>query len=214
MLRLATLTALAVAFAVFAGEASAHRPDFGAGIYASPEAAYRIADPAVSIVVYRQVTCERPELWMELEAEAGFELFVQLLVPAIERLALYRPSLAIVGPGLPQSRIGIDIPPGLGAIVFDTGEVRPELFHEPFTDTDDWILLEQTVSLPSTGTYYVVAWDPGRTTGKLAVAVGTIEEFGLADIFRFPSWRRDARAFHELGRFAPEAPVMEQTCPR
>ena len=93
------------------------------------------------------------------------------------------------------------------------GDIHPEIFDERFTGTQDWILVEETVTLPESGTYYVVAWDPGHRTGKLAVAVGAVEEFGLGDILRFPGWRRDARAFHELDRFAPATPIVEQTCP-
>lgn len=194
--------------------AGAHRPDFGAGEYAGPATAYVIEDPGVSIVLYREVTCERPELWMRLDGLAGMELYVQLLVPAIAGLEDYRPSLAVVGPGLPRSRPGIDLPPGTGAAVFATASVEPVVFDEPFTGTRDWILVEETLLLPATGTYYVVAWDPGGATGKLAVAVGTREEFGLLDLFKFPGWRRDARAFHELGRSAPAEPTAQTVCPR
>lgn len=204
--------AAALAVTLSVGTASAHKPDFGEGEFAGPATAYQITDPAVSIVVYREVTCERPELWMELQAEAGLPLFVQLLTPVIDRLANYRPYLAIVGPGLPRQSIGIDLPPGSGAILFNTRNVQPVIFDERFTGTRDWILVEETVTLPQSGTYYVVAWDPGGQTGKLAVAVGTVEEFGVGDVFRFPGWRANAREFHELGRFAPTAPIVEQTC--
>jgi hypothetical protein len=78
----------------------------------------------------------------------------------------------------------------------------------------DWILLEETVALPASGTYYVVTWDPGHMTGKLTVAVGMVEQFGLAEILRLLSWLSDARAFHEMDRFAPDTPIEEQSCPR
>jgi len=204
--------AAALAVTLTAGVASAHKPDFGEGEFAGPATAYQITDPAVSIVVYRNVTCERPELWMELQAEAGLPLFVQLLTPVIDRLENYRPNLAIVGPGLPRQSIGIDLPSGSGAILFNTRNVQPEIFDERFTGTRDWVLVEETVTLPQSGKYYVVAWDPNHMTGKLAVAVGTVEEFGLGDIFRFPGWRSNARAFHELGRDAPATPIVEQSC--
>ncbi len=203
-----------VAAVLSAPPAAAHKPDFGEGAFADPATAYRIADPAVSIVVYREVTCDRPQLWMRLEGVTGLELFVQLLTPAIDRLAGYRPSLAIVGPGLPSARIGIDIPAGLGAVLFATGNVQPVVFDERFTGTRDWILVEETVRLPATGVYYVVAFDPGRQTGKLAVAVGTVEDFGLGDLFRFGDWRRQAREFHEIAGVAPAEPVVERVCPR
>ncbi len=204
----------AVATLLTVSSAAAHRPDFGTGEYANPLTAYVIEDPEVSIVVYRDVTCERPELWMRLEGVAGMELYVQLLVPAIERLEGYRPTLAVVGPGFPASRLGIDLPSGAGAVPFPTASLEPVVFDEPFTGTRDWILMEETLLIPQTGTYYVVAWDPRRSTGKLAVSVGTREAFGLVDLFRFPGWRRDAQAFHELGRFAPAEPVTERICPR
>lgn len=208
------MTGAALVVLLTATSAGAHRPDFGAGAYADPATAYVIENPAVSIVLYRQVTCERPELWMRFDGQAGMELYVQLLVPAIERLEGYRPTLAVVGPGFPRTRPGIDLPAGAGAVVFPTASVQPEVFDEPFTGTRDWILMEDTLQIPETGTYYVVAWDPRGATGKLAVAVGTREEFGLLDMFRFPGWRRDARAFHELGTFAPADPVVEVACPR
>jgi hypothetical protein len=47
--------------------ARAHKPSFGDDALDHPENAYEIADPAASIVVYRSVTCEHPELWMKLD---------------------------------------------------------------------------------------------------------------------------------------------------
>lgn len=202
-----------LAMLLSASAAGAHRPDFGDGDYANPDTAYVIEDPGASIVVYREVTCERPELWMRLVGQAGMPLYVQLLVPAIDRLSGYRPTLAVVGPGLPRTRVGIDVPAGAGAVAFQTDTVEPVVFDERFTGTRDWILVEETLILPQTGTYYVVAWDPGRSTGKLAVAVGTREVFGLLDLFRFPGWRRDARAFHEMGPATPGERYIERICP-
>ena len=207
------IVVVATACLLAATPSFAHKPDFGDGAYDGPASAYQVSDPEVSIVIYRDVTCERPELWLELRAEAGFPLFVQLLVPAIDRLTSYRPSLAVVGPGIQRRSIGIDLPAGMGATVFETDNVTPELFNEVFTGTQDWILVEETLVLPRSGTYYVVAWDPAGYTGKLAVAVGTVEDFGGGDLLQFPEWRREARSFHELGRFAPREQVAETRCP-
>jgi hypothetical protein len=194
--------------------ALAHKPFFGEDALDQPERAYVVADPAASIVVYRSVTCEHPELWMKLEGTQDFRLFVQLLKPQIDRLTDYKPSLALVGPGLamPEAEIGIEIPDGMGASVFPTDAVKPVAFDEPFTNTHDWILVEETIKLPTTGTFYVVAWDPGHRTGKLAVAVGTVESFGAADLANAAEWTRKTRSFHETPDYPPATAPMEMVC--
>jgi hypothetical protein len=204
----------ALAGCVMTGEVWAHSPTFDEGAYSSAEDPFLVDDPSVSIVLYRNVTCDQPELWMELRATAGFPLFVQLLIPQIDRLTDYRPSIAVVGPGLPPADLGIEIPDGMGAVVFDTTDVAtPEPFYEPFTQTNDLILVEETVTLPIDATYYVVAWDPERQTGKLAVAVGTVEQFGLDALAALPEWTRKTRAFHETPDYPPAEPIEEQVCP-
>lgn len=194
--------------------ARAHKPSFGDAELDHPESAYVIADPAASIVVYRSVTCEHPELWMKLDGTQDFPLFVQLLTPQIDRLADYRPSLALVGPGLamPEADLGIEIPDGMGATVYRTDAVQPVAFDEPFTDTHDWILVEETIKLPMTGTFYVVAWDPGHRTGKLAVAVGTVENFGAADFGNAAEWTQKTRTFHETPDYPPASETTEMVC--
>jgi hypothetical protein len=194
--------------------AKAHKPSFGEDELNHPENAYAIVDPAASIVIYRSVTCEHAELWMKLDGTQDFPLFVQLLTPQIDRLKDYRPSLALVGPGLPapEADLGIEIPAGMGATVFRTDAVEPVAFDEPFTDTHDWILVEETVKLPMTGTFYVVAWDPDHRTGKLAVAVGTVENFGPADFANAAEWTKKTRTFHETSDYPPASATTEMVC--
>ena len=194
--------------------ALAHKPAaFGEASYGSPKDAYEIEDAATSIVIYRTVTCERPELWMHVHADKDFPLFVQLLVPRIDRLADYRPSLAVVGAGLPTADVGIELPTGMGAVVFNSDDVAtPKVFAEPFTQTEDWILIEETVTLPAAGEYYVVAWDPAHRTGKLDVAVGTVEQFGADDFANATEWTKKTRTFHETSDYPPPTPIVDTAC--
>ncbi len=65
-------------------------------------------------------------------------------------------------------------------------------------------MLQQTVHLPQAGRYDLVAFslpdgehlDP--LWGKLWIAIGVREKFGLSDIVKLPSVVRDVRAFHEV----------------
>ncbi len=191
--------------------AGAHQPRFG-DYYAIDEA-YPVADPAVSIVVYKEVTCDSPQLWLALDPPDGFAAYVQLGVPQIDRLADYRPSLAVIAPGLPAPTepLPFALPEGTGVVVLPAADT-PTPFDEPFTQTSSWIWVEQTVELPQGGPAWLVAWDPSRRTGKLWVPTGTVEDFSTADVSDFVGWNRDVNAFHETARFEPADPEPQVTC--
>lgn len=179
--------------------ALAHRPTFSDGSAVDADSALEIDDITVSQVVYHEVTEDAPRLWQTFTAEQGAELWVQIGVPVIDRLKDYRPAVAVLGPGLPEVSLPFDIPDGLGGVIITTeGVDDPEVFHEHFTNTRSWILAEQTVQLADAGRYYLVAYVPSGEAGKLWVAVGTREVFGLADIFVAREWTTKARQFHEV----------------
>jgi monofunctional biosynthetic peptidoglycan transglycosylase len=123
---------------------------------------------------------------------------LQIGVPVLDRLRKYRPALALLGRGLPNVRLPFEYPSGLGGLVVDTRNVgEPREFYEPFTRTRSWILSEQDVQLPEAGRYYVVAFVPGGTPGKLWAALGRKEVWGPKDLLRMPQIIADVRKFHE-----------------
>jgi hypothetical protein len=198
----------------FPSPADAHRPTFGEG-FESEDTAFEVEDPDISIVLYKEVTCDDPELWMTYEAEAGFPLYIQLGVPNIYRLADYRPSLVLLHPGLPEADTDLpfEVPEGFGALVFDaTDRDEPDDFYEPFTATESWVWIEETVTLPESGTGYLVAYDPLGWTGKLWVAVGTVEDFSDVIPAQFGEWMREVNSFHETGAFEDPPAATDESC--
>lgn len=194
--------------------AQAHKPTFS-GDFRGPDRAYVVEDPEISIVVYQDITCEIDQLWFSFEAEAGFPLYIQLGVPVIDRLEDYRPSVALLAPGLeaPDEALPFDLPDGLGALVFHSDDVAvPGDFFEPFTSTSSWVLVEETVDLPEDGTGYLVAWDPAGWTGKLWLATGTVEDFSDVEFTEFLYWDEAVNEFHETGKYVRVEPKEEQTC--
>ena len=127
-------------FVVFAlaVETQAHIPIFsGANAGTSPENAVFIDDASISHAVYHEVTEQTPRLWMTFDFEAGQEIYTQLGVPVLDRLAEFRPAFAVLGPGLPEIDLPFEIPDGLGGLLFTTDDIdEPEFFHEEFTGTD------------------------------------------------------------------------------
>ncbi len=188
---------------------TAHRPIFSDRAATDSGTAVMISKPEVSQVIYREITEKTPQVWLALDVEAGFELFIQIGVPVLDRLKSFRPGMVVIGPGLPEKPLPIPVPEGDGARNFVTeGVKKPRFFHEHFTGTDSWILRSETIALPRTGRYYVIAYSPSGQTGKLWLSVGRKEVFGPADLAEFAEWKRRIREFHEVaeqngGRKAP-----------
>jgi hypothetical protein len=184
---------------LLASNLMAHKPFFTEGQGNSIDQAIPIENVDISQVFYREVTAEAPELWLTFEGQQDQNLFLQLGVPVIDRLENYRPAVALIGPGLPTENVPLGVPEGLGAQVFTTeGVTEPTFFNEPFTGTDSWILGEWDITLPQTGQYYILAYDPAGQPGKLWVSVGRTESFGLSDLLTFGDVKREVREFHEV----------------
>ena len=187
----------------------AHKPSFG-NDFSAPEKAYTIEDPDISIVLYAEISCTEPVLWMEMDTEDRNEVWVELGVPMLDRLEDYRPSIAVVGPGLPEADLPFEIPDGMGATVYNTQDVdEPQDFYEPYTQTESWILYQAWVEVPPDSTVYLVAWDPEGFTGKLWVAVGKIEDFSGVGVDQFTEWVELTQAYYE---FDDEEEHVELDC--
>ncbi|GMU92185.1 MAG: hypothetical protein AMXMBFR4_12430 [Candidatus Hydrogenedentota bacterium] len=184
-------------FAILSMPAWAHRPVFGDGSHNDAESALQIQEPRVSQVVYEEITGSSAQLWLTFNVSEGDDIYLQLGVPAIDRLADYRPSLALLGPGLPSIDLPFDVPSGLGGVLLEPSG-GPEVFKEPFTGTQSWILLESDRAAPAAGTYYVVAFDPAGEPGKLWVAIGREENFTFVDLLTFADIIDRVREFHEV----------------
>jgi hypothetical protein len=201
-IQLASVTILALAAQVFA-----HRPTFSDGSARDPDSALRISDTSVSQVVYLELSDKFPRLWQTFDAQKGQTLTVQIGLPFLPRLKDYRPAVAVIGPGLPNTDLPFSVPNGMGAVLVNTGSnAKPKFFHEPFTNTDSWILGQWPVVLPQTGKYYLVAYHPENKPGKMWVAVGSKEDFGARDMLLFSAWKTQAQRFHEVGEKSSGTP--------
>jgi len=180
--------------------AQAHRPIFSENAATDPNSAVLIDQPDISQVIYREITEEASQVWLAFDVNERFELFIQIGVPAIDRLKEFNPAVLVAGPGLAsEAKISFELPPGTGTKDFPTDGVKePRFFHEHFTGTDSWILRSETVLLPESGRYYVVAYVPSGQKGKLWLSIGSKESFGLAEWMKFGEWKRRIRKFHEV----------------
>ncbi len=105
-LDLLSLTVLAIVVPT----AWAHKPTFPDGTGCDQAGAITIEDINVSQVAYTELTEACPQLWLTFDAQAGQELYLQIALPQIDRYKDLRPSVAILGPGLPDRRLPADRP--------------------------------------------------------------------------------------------------------
>ena len=197
--------------------AEAHRPYFGDG-FGAAEDAFQVADPEISIVVYKELSVDSPELWLEVNTEDSFPLYMQLGVPRVDRLLDFAPSMVLLHRDLPpiEEALPFEVPEGFGGVVMHSNRNEvPDEFYEPFTATESWVWLETTVDLPSGGTSYVVAFDDRDVCGKVWLSLGTVEDFSDVTSSQFGDWLVQVNAFHETGRFedVPDAGSFECEIP-
>lgn len=195
-----TAVLASVLTAVMMPGAWAHRYIENDGSHGTVGKALPIGDIGLSRVVYHEASEGARQIWLSFEAGAGGEASIQIGVPLIGRYAAFRPAFALLGPGLPPlDAPPVEVPEGCGGIVFTTDAVTdPGIFEEKFTGTDSWVFERQVISLPETGSYYIVGFVPSGASGKFWIAPGTRENFGLADIATLPVVIFKVRTFHEV----------------
>ena len=200
------VVAVVVMFFVVSVHAFAHVLLRAATPPSSWSGAVSVRDPGVSQVFYGRVGLGRVRVWFRFEGKAGDRLPFTVGVPYIKRLEGFRPSAAIIGSGLPPPPGTVGAPPGLGARIFTPRE-KAHAFHEEFTGTTSWIVIEEEYTLPAEKRWYLLAFadDAIPSHDKIWLVIGTREAFGLADILSLFSVRRFVRDFHELGRSRREA---------
>jgi hypothetical protein len=92
------------------GPAYGHRPTMSDGTAVDADHAIELQDVQISRVVYHEVTKQAPQVWITFEVDQPQELFLQIGVPVLDRLRKYRPTLALIGPGLPDPRLPFECP--------------------------------------------------------------------------------------------------------
>ena len=140
----------------------------------------------ISKVMYQSISKAKPESWINFEVSAETNLDIEIGLPKLDRLKNFRPTVEII---TPENE----------SIFIHTSKIHnPESFHEPYTDTESWILIRQSLKLHSTGTYFIKSFSTSEDGGKLWIAVGKEESFGVGELTKLVSIRQSVREFHEL----------------
>jgi hypothetical protein len=177
----ATLAFLLLA-ALFTGIASAHRPMIEDRDASGYDKAIYVPDPDISRAIYGFLDTKDNVDFYAFDVSGHLNLSTNILVPALDVYRGFRPSYAIIGPGINgTATVPFDVPPGMGTLVIDM-PAASEPFYEPFGGINYWQSPLDHTLLDVPGRYYVAVFDRWHSRGDYVLAIGEKESFGLTDL--------------------------------
>jgi hypothetical protein len=146
------------------------------------ESSLHISDHKISWAIYENLG-ENEAKFYSFDAKHGDSLYASIVVPKMEGLETYSPTLVLVGEGIFQKDfIPFSTPLGVEKIQYK-GEFPSREFYEPFGQVTYWDRQEVRMDIPIDGEYFIIVMDEQNQSGKYSLAIGTIEDFSSQDIF-------------------------------
>ncbi len=173
------------------------------------DSALEIPNPVISWAMYEELQ-DKP-LFYKFEAQKGDRLYSSIVIPKLKPLEDFTPSLVLIGPATflePVDELRVldtdknfdyHLPEGYDAYVFDyDGPIPSKEFYEPFGQITYWERQEIDLEIEAPGTYYMAVFDKNGSSGKLAVAIGYVEDFSGDDFVTvLPNAWLESRYFSE-----------------
>ena len=173
------------------------------------DSALEIPNPVISWAMYEELQ-DKP-LFYKFEAKKGDRLYSSIVIPKLKPLEDFTPSLVLIGPATflelvdelrvldTDKNFDYHLPEGYDAYVFDyDGPIPSKEFYEPFGQITYWERQEIDLEIEAPGTYYMAVFDKNGSSGKLAVAIGYVEDFSGDDFVTvLPNAWLESRYFSE-----------------
>ncbi|NIM25935.1 MAG: hypothetical protein GTN97_02220 [Nitrosopumilaceae archaeon] len=146
----------------------------------SLETALVIPDHKISWAIYENLDTGDTKFYT-FEAKKGDSFYASIVVPKIQGLEEYSPTLILMDPRTIQS--SNEANEGLLSTekFLYEGSYPGREFYEPFGQVTYWERQEVKLTIPSDGQYYIIVVDEKNQSGKYSLAVGTIEDFSGSD---------------------------------
>lgn len=124
-----------------------------------------IPDHRISWAIYENLGVNEAKFYT-FEAKKGDSFYASIVIPKIQGLEMYAPTLVLVGEDnfIMEKTIYEKAFPG-------------NEFYEPFGQVTYWERQELRTDIPNDGTYFIVVTDEKNQSGKYSLAVGKIEDF-------------------------------------
>jgi len=173
------------------------------------DSALEIPNPVISWAMYEELQ-DKP-LFYKFEAQKGDRLYSSIVIPKLKPLEDFTPSLVLIGPATflelvdelrvldTDKNFDYHLPEGYDAYVCSyDGPIPSKEFYEPFGQITYWERQEIDLEIEAPGTYYMAVFDKNGSSGKLAVAIGYVEDFSGDDFVTvLPNAWLESRYFSE-----------------
>ena len=151
------------------------------GTHTNFDSALNIPDHRISWAVYDDLDAGETKFYT-FDAERGDSFYAGIVVPKINGLEEYSPSLFLVSPaGFEGQPAPFSDWPNAERFPYEEKFPGDE-FYEPFGQVTYWDRQEVRTHLTADGKYFIVVVDEKNQKGKYALSVGTIEDFSGENI--------------------------------
>ncbi|MFB5636557.1 MAG: hypothetical protein ACE5RB_08005, partial [Nitrosopumilus sp.] len=143
--------------------------------------ALKIPDHKISWAIYENLGVNEAKFY-SFDGKKGESLYASIVIPKIEGLEKYSPTLILVSPENNQNVNNIQSQNNIKKFPYE-GNFPSNEFYEPFGQVTYWERQEINTELSTDGEYFIIVLDEKNQKGKYSLAIGTIEDFSSENIF-------------------------------
>ena len=164
---------------VSTNSAYGHKLIFHDNTHTSIDSPLMIPNHKISWAIYDDLDANSAKFY-SFDAKAGDSFYASIVVPKINGLENYSPTMILLNLNTQYD----DTQNQLTQEKFlYEGDFPGSEFYEPFGQVTYWERQEIRTDIPVSGTYVLVVTDEKNQQGKYSLAVGTIEDFSVGDLF-------------------------------
>lgn len=149
--------------------------------HTSFDSALQIPDHKISWAIYENLGTNEAKFY-SFDAKQGDSFYASIVVPKINGLEEYSPSLVLMNSGTFENKSDSFEKLNTEKFLYE-GEFPGNEFYEPFGQITYWERQEVRTQIPADSEYFIVVMDEKNQKGKYSLAVGTIEDFTVEDFF-------------------------------
>ncbi|HSG83114.1 MAG: hypothetical protein ACE5RQ_05825 [Nitrosopumilus sp.] len=146
------------------------------------DTALQIPDHKISWAIYENLGPNEAKFY-SFDGKQGDSFYASIVIPKIQGLENYAPTMALVSPGNMQNNDDFLKSKGNIEKFLYEGSFPSKEFYEPFGQVTYWERQEVNTVLTEDGKYFIVVLDEKNQKGKYSLAIGTIEDFSGENMF-------------------------------
>ncbi|MDH3312265.1 MAG: hypothetical protein OEM28_03850 [Nitrosopumilus sp.] len=146
------------------------------------DSALVIPDHKISWAIYENLGINEAKFY-SFDAKKGDLFYTSIVIPKIEGLEEYSPTLVLVSPQKVQNdNNSYGTHSNTEKFLYE-GNFPGREFYEPFGQVTYWERQEIKTEIPEDGRYFIIVTDEKNQIGKYSLAIGTIEDFSGENMF-------------------------------